>query len=183
MIKNGKLFGIPLTRRRTRRWLVLGVWTLIFLLIGVTSPMIGTDRTIFGVPSWWSTWFFVALIGLLGGIREGGAVREFRGRTSERQSQSDNTYMTPADIAERKRRENENRLDERDVNLRNAVHYNAYSALRWITFIVLPFSMVPLTGVSLLLHRSLPLILFLVVWGLPQTILLWTEPDMEPEQD
>jgi hypothetical protein len=182
MINKGKLLGIPLARRRTRRWLVIGFWTLALSLILPISPRIGPGGTILGLPSWWSIYFFVALIGFLGGNRDGGAVRAFEGRTPDKSKMANDTFMTPEDIAERKRRESEIRLDERDVNLRNAAHYKAYSALRWIIFLVFPFTAAPPPREPLFLRPFLLLTLFLVVWSLPQTLILWSEPDMEERQ-
>jgi hypothetical protein len=184
MIKKRKLLGIPLARRQTRRLLVIGYWTVALSLVLVVSLLTGRDGTVFGLPFISLLYLSVLLmVGLLGGDGKRGAVRAFEGRTSEGQVAADYTYMTPEDIAERKRREIEIRLDERDVNLRNTAHYKAYSALRWIIFLVFVFTAFPLPREPFFLRPFLLSTLFLVVWSLPQTIILWTEPDMEADSE
>jgi hypothetical protein len=176
------IVGISLVRRRTRRWLVLSYWTIILLLVGVLTQTIGKESTVFGMPLFWFFWPVGILTGLLGGTRPNGAIRAFQGRSAEERSPIDYSFMTPYDIAEQKQRDNELRLDERDVNLRNAVHYQAYSAVRWIALIAFFASGPPLAHEPVALRRFLLLLFFLVIWSLPQTLILWTEPDMEEEQ-
>lgn len=182
MINKRTFLGIPLARRRTRRWLVLGFWAVNLSLVAVVSLLTGKDGTFLWLLYSWQFITLLLLTGLLGGDGRRGAVRAFEGPTTEEQAAADNTCMTPEDIAERKRREIEIRLDERDVKMRNAAHYKAYSALRWIILVAFPFMVASPPGELFSLRRFLLLTLFLVVWGLPQTLILWTEPDMEEPQ-
>jgi len=182
MISKRKLFGISLARRQARRWLVLGFWAVNLSLAVVVSLLTGKYGASYWLLYSWQLISLPLLTGLLGGEGKRGAVRAFEGCTSEEQAATDNTYMTPEDIAERKRRESKLRLDERDVNMRNAAHYKAYSALRWFIFVAFPVMAVPPPREWLFLRSILLLTLFLAVWCLPQTLILWTEPDMEAEQ-
>jgi len=181
MIRQGKLFGIPLARRRTRRWLVIGYWTIIFSVVSVVSLFHAKSGTFLRLTAFGLPLIVLLLPGLLGGDGKRGAVRAFQGPTSEEQSGADYTNMTPDDITEQKRWEHENRLDERDVNLRNAVHYKAYSAVRWIVCVAFFVLADPYDRMPSFSPQPLLLLLMLAVWSLPQSIILWTEPDMETQ--
>jgi len=181
MINKRSFLGIPLARRSARRWLVVGFWVLI-LAFAVYFPLLLRMRpTFFGLPANWAFQFALLLISLLGGHDRRGLVRDFHGRTPE-EGPADYSFMTPDDIAARKEAESQNRLDERDVRLRNAAHYRAYAAVRWIAFLVVFAAMTDPSLDFARLRQSLVLLLFLIIQTLPQSILLWTEPDMEEPQ-
>jgi hypothetical protein len=83
---------------------------------------------------------------------------------------------------------NEDRpLDERDIRLRNAAHYNAYSLLKWVIFFGFIFGIS--ADLNHLLLRIKPTIIpllglfVLVVFNLPQSLILWFEPDMEERDE
>lgn len=76
-------------------------------------------------------------------------------------------------------------LDEHDHAARDRAHYFAYTAIFWIVLLLAPEVVLKLSRLPLpqrpdaiLLVAAPLLILF---FSLPQTILLWTEPDLEPE--
>jgi hypothetical protein len=79
----------------------------------------------------------------------------------------------------------ESGLDERDIRLRNAAHYEAY---RVVSRIVLPLSMPVAIAFATIWsgHKWLLLPIFggafLLVWNLPQTLILWWEPDVEEQE-
>jgi hypothetical protein len=120
---------------------------------------------------------------MLGGTWSNGMIRAFDGHEPKNDGTDDYSFMTPEDIKARKALERLKRIDERDVNIRNSAHYRAYSALRWIVpaglflLIAEPYRRHPF------LVPAIYVLLLLVVSGLPQSILLWTEPDMEPADE
>ena len=73
-------------------------------------------------------------------------------------------------------------LDERTIRLRNAAHYEAYKIVRILVFVVplliLCFSTI-WRSVSWL-GAPIGLILALLALNLPQSLILWFEPDLEP---
>lgn len=76
-------------------------------------------------------------------------------------------------------------LDEHDRSVRDRAHYLSYSALLFVILVVVP---VVAAGFGRLRRQLWPdaalLIagaLLILFFSLPQTILLWTEPDLEPE--
>lgn len=79
------------------------------------------------------------------------------------------------------------RVDEDDIATRDRAHYLAYAALRWAVllfslFAPLLFILIgPDSFVRLLLVLCFPFcVLF---FSLPQAIILWTEPDLEPDPE
>jgi hypothetical protein len=76
-------------------------------------------------------------------------------------------------------------LDEHDIATRDRAHYLAYSALRWpaiVAALCSPLFLLDATPAQvarLLLIVSVPVaVLF---FSLPQAIILWTEPDLDPD--
>jgi hypothetical protein len=135
-------------------------------------------------------WFVFQLLavlpGLLGGVRGGGLVKPFRGvHWVPMQEQGGvQTLLKPAngpailqDIS----------LDEREMHERDRVHFVAYTLARW--FALLLFVIYGVLGALQVswFGRVGPFFLFLLtvtLWSLPQSIILWTEPDMtEPEME
>jgi hypothetical protein len=77
------------------------------------------------------------------------------------------------------------RLDEHDIATRDRAHYLAYSTLRWPAIaaaLLAPIFLLDATPAQvgrILLIVSVPVsILF---FSLPQAIILWTEPDLDPD--
>jgi len=187
MIEKRIFPGISLARRKTRRRLVVGYWAFVLLLVGCASPIVFKHPTVFGVRAWVCINLIVGLTGFLGGNDRGGAVRAFQGRTAgERRTPPDYSFMTVEDVAAKivakEQAEKECRLDERDTNLRNAAHFKAYVFMRKSAFFVI-FALIAL-GIPRLsrlefLREPLLWLLLVVFLSLPQTLILWTEPDME----
>jgi hypothetical protein len=186
MINQRKFLGISLARRRNRRWLLVAYWAAILVLVGIGSSLIEKYGN---AASPFFLFFFILavdLAGVLGGEGKNGIVRQFQGRTAKDQRSIDYSFMTQEDIAALKEREKQVRLDERDENLRNAVHYKAYAFLRGGAYLVFPaLYLLNFPRFSNLAFVRGPLlwILLIVLLSLPQSILLWTEPDMEAERD
>jgi hypothetical protein len=183
MIKRRSLLGIPLARRSARRLFVVGYWAVALLLVAAESQLWGSNPNQFLVR--WILVLILSLPGYLGGTDPRGAVREFNGPTPDDPDSTDYTFMTVDDIAAKKLEERERRLDERDTMLRNAIHYRAYAILRRSAILV-AFSLLVLSMPTFARFAHLRMLLlwcvFIVFMSLPQSIILWTEPDMEEVQ-
>jgi hypothetical protein len=73
-------------------------------------------------------------------------------------------------------------LDERETDERDHVHYVAYTLARWLAlFLFVLYGLLGAIHVPWFGHVGpfFFLLLTLVLWSLPQTLILWTEPDME----
>jgi hypothetical protein len=184
MIKKRRLLGISLVRRSTRRWLVIGYWAVVLTLVGFDSQLSISDASPLGLVRW----LFVIILsspGFLGGTVRNEAVREFDGPTADEPDKSDYTFMTTEDIAAKKREKREMQLDERDTMLRNAIHYRAYAFLRkGASFVFVVNLALRAPNYSQYAHFQEPLLVFvfLVFMSLPQSMIIWTEPDMEEVQ-
>jgi len=183
MINKSSFWGISLVRRRTRRILVIAYWAAVFLVTSVDGAINFWSpgwRNHFWITAIWTVCF--ALLGsFLGGLGTGGPVRNFEGRRPQKPNLIDNTLRTlinPADVGWQRE---DGPLDERDIRLRNAAHYEAYRAIKFI-FLV-GFLAFILLGTVLQRYKTLTepvfLVLFLIAMNLPQTLILWYEPDME----
>lgn len=193
MISRRVWLGIPLGRRRNRRRLVVGYWffALVFLSFLGSEP----------VRAWYSQRFpaslgasvltgliFGCLIAFLGGNEGIGPLSSFDGSYSDWRKWSLLEALDRAVCRMRgiKLEAEESVLDERDIRLRNAAHYEAY---RVVARIILPLSVA--IGIAFAtiwsVHKWLALpvfgLAFLAVWNLPQTLILWWEPDVEDVAD
>jgi hypothetical protein len=180
MIKIRKFMGISMARRVRRRWLVVGLWALGLALVIYFPALLRFRFPFFGPTGEWAFFFGFLLVNVLGGQSRRGFVSDFEGRTPE-DGPGDYSFMTPEDIAARKEAERQNRLDEREVRVRNAAHYRAYVPLRWFAFLLVLAAVTDHRMELADMRESLLLLLYLVILWLPQSILLWTEPDMEAE--
>jgi hypothetical protein len=120
--------------------------------------------------------------GILGGVRPGGPVRPYSpalARTAY------STPLTQLFLTVRQRAsEDGGEVDERDRAVRDRVHYQAMSTLRLGTFLFLAIIAIAVTGNRLWMRIAAlegSYVLFILAMTLPQAILLWTEPDSEPE--
>lgn len=177
------LLFIPVESRRSRRLLVVGYYAC-FLLFGALLVWIrGPEKYDRLLP----LSFYAAA--MLGGLSFSGPVRLF----SEWQRKLHTTAAHGSDgslgLLQTKYAAPlpgvDDRLDEYDIAARDRAHYLAYSALRW------PAILAALVGglflldwpperlAHALLIASVPVaVLF---FSLPQAILLWTEPDLDPD--
>jgi hypothetical protein len=189
MISINKMLGFSYARRSTRRWIVAAYWC------AMTLGCAGFQRqyTSHGINSICIglVFNFIVCTGLLGGVRGGGPVRAFRGvrwipwatewkdyqfQDPLPQSLTQMATSEPSDVY--------TPLDERETWERDRMHFIAYTLVRWLTLLL--FALYILFGA---IHAEWlrvvgPLILFLItltLWSLPQSLILWTEPDMEAE--
>lgn len=163
MINRPTYLGISLRRRKNRRWLVAGYWTVVLSSLASLhwSPafqMLLLGR--FPVHGWvqalapiFTGLLFGYLTTCLGGVSGRGMLPEWDGP-----------------------------FDERDIRLINAAHFEAYRVFRMvITPIAIALAVVFGTVWSPYQRLAAPLLLllWLLVFSLPQSLILWFEPDME----
>lgn len=177
------LLFIPVETRRSRRTLVVGFY-LGFIAFAILFLWIkGAGDYDHLIPL---SFFFSAL---LGGILYPGPVRLF----SSWQYRLRGVPDRPADLAgvqlardlPPSRSDPAYRLDEHDIARRDRAHYLAYSALRWPAILAVGLGLMfymdwlPAHFAHVLLLIAPPLAL--LFFSLPQAILLWTEPDLDPD--
>jgi hypothetical protein len=174
-----KFFGISIAQRRTRRAFVIGIWCATALcgwifLHGVENLR---DRSL-GVLAILAMQMILQFFPwLLGGFRSGGMVKPFRAaKPDPKQVQS---LFGP-----RKPFGQDAPLDERETGERDRIHFLAYRIALVIALMMFLILFV-LSGTSFQwMNRLAPVFFFaltMILLGLPQSIILWTEPDMEPE--
>jgi hypothetical protein len=115
----------------------------------------------------------IALGGLLGGLRQGGPVKPY-GKVPQPEG------VQTLNLAGRRPFEESTPLDERELGRRDHAHFTAYRIL----YVTLAFAaaayLVCLLNAPQLTERATPPLLwsfFVYVLSLPQSVLLWTEPD------
>jgi hypothetical protein len=185
VINKRTFLGISLARRRARRWLVVIYWATVIVLISLATVYV------YFHPNWLEKAWYAAFLGIaigflltfLGGTRTGRPVKDFSGRATDRPALLDNTIRTLMDPANRDWKQEDGPLDEREIRLRNAAHYEAYRVVNCIVITALALFFI--YGTILPRYRMLEgpifVLLILVIYNLPQTLILWTEPDMEED--
>lgn len=184
MISN-YFFGTRITRRSSRRWIVAAFWCYaLAMAVAPTVRQIHHELTPLGA---YLTFFLLLLVTLcLGGVCVGGMVRPFRNAHFVRAQQR--PKIQPLFVQAAKARGipdlRDFSLDEREVLDRDQCHFLAYTVVRWSA----PVLMGLYCGLGTWRPEAMatlgPLFLYLltlVLWSLPQSILLWTEPDMEAD--
>ncbi len=176
-------------RRRTRRILVAVYWIAVLGVFGVVQwTEIFRPSHIGGLHLLFPLQVIVFLPAILGGVRAGGMVKPFRGvrwAPLDDRDQPQTLFgprrplrgsASPADLE----------LDERDVLERDRVHFFAYTASRWLVLALLAVQL----GTGLVSPEWLFragnasfFLLALVLWSLPQSLILWNEPDMEERDE
>jgi hypothetical protein len=159
--------------RARRRWLVVGVY------VGLAALMWG-----FWSGEHWQRTFGDMLVAtifvnyfLLGGWTNTGLVRAFLDRRFRR-----GKIGSPASDPDLL-------SDEREVNQRDHAHFHSYQAITMAFFLIFlvsgwtkganrPLEWIPVSSESLL--NDFFIAAAVIGLTLPQAILLWTEPDMEP---
>lgn len=175
-------WGYSIDSRATRRRLVVAYWLAVAILTGGFMRYGLVHQGVFASP--WMLNVLIFLPAMLGGVRAGGAVKPFRGLHWAPLNDRDGTQtvfgkpqpIVGAAVA------SDLVLDERETHERDHVHFIAYTAARWGALGLLGIA----TAVSLWRAQWLlwmaPTFLFLLVltlWSLPQSLILWNEPDVE----
>jgi hypothetical protein len=173
-----KFLGISIARRRTRRAFVIGIWCLTFLcgwafLHGAASHR---DRAL-GAGTFLALQLILQFLPyLLGGFLPGGMVKPFRTVKPRPEPVQSLFVHTPFG--------QDAPLDERETGERDRIHFLAYRIalviafmMGFILFVICGYSFQWMCRVAAVFFFALIVILL----GLPQTIILWTEPDVESE--
>jgi hypothetical protein len=178
-----RLFGFSVARRGTRRFLVVLYWVAIaaFAIAFLLDQMRHT-LDVFGIII--AMQLLINLPSLLGGVRAGGAVKPYRGvRFAPLLDRDDlQTVFSGARPVIGSATASDLALDERETRLRDRVHFIAYTLMRWFTLAVFAgFALLAMLRPDWIRQAGLFsfILLALVLWSLPQTLILWNEPDME----
>ncbi|HUB18550.1 MAG TPA: hypothetical protein VL990_07935 [Acidobacteriaceae bacterium] len=176
------LFFIPVETRGSRRALVIGYYVVFaafaILLLWLRGPA-KYDRLL---PM---TYYFAVM---LGGLAFSGPVKlfsEWQRRFRNGSAWGIDAHRPHPWLPGRPTIEID-RLDEHDIATRDRAHYLAYSALRWpaIAALLGPLFLLDASPAQVgrtVLILSVPFaVLF---FSLPQAIILWTEPDLDPDAE
>jgi hypothetical protein len=186
-MRNTTVFGFSMEKRSHRRRLVVAAYTLLAVL-AACGWMLDRFRDT-GLYIYFAAFFINYYI--FGGYGPSGLIRPFSGkapRAAVPRSLVDvrlnlagiRTGPEPSD----------SRNDERELQVRDRVHYQAYQAICVLLAVIWILAMwenhpprfIPAAVLPMLLYLIvLPMILLAIT--LPQAIILWTEPDMVPEPD
>jgi hypothetical protein len=187
MISNAnKIFGISIARQRTRRWVVAvyWIWVTIFSGLFLHSQMHeGLDRlnAILVVLA------VVNLSAFLGGVGSAGTVKPYGGihlGLFPSRHGVQELFRGPRSVVA-ENADGDSDLDEREIRVRDRMHFVAYTLSRWFALLLFAAYALLSTFNAQWLAQVGPLFFFLltlVLWSLPQTLILWTEPDMEEAQ-
>ncbi len=177
MIEQSKFLGISLETRRNRRLIVLAYYALLLLLVAVGIY----HKRLFLMSMLAQT---VTLGGLFGGIKRGGMVKPYTERAN---LQADPGELQQLGLSGRRTFAALDPLDERETAERDHAHFVAYRI--FCLTLALCFLGYALAGIAsdftakLLASNALCLLWFLTVYAysLPQSVILWTEPDPLPD--
>jgi hypothetical protein len=179
---------VSMAPRSRRRVVVVAIYAVLASLVIASSSLSGWRSL-----SPYVIWAVILACRLfLGGYYPGGLVKPFSGNASRPSDAPPSllilklrVYKPVPGVGEAYTN------DERELNQRDRAHYLAYKALGmalfvpWVTSSLLGdqrlFSLNPATVNRLCSAIILGLIAMFIT--LPQAILLWTEPDMEPEAE
>jgi len=146
------------------------------------------------IDGWRTSGYYLVFASLLinrlflGGYGLGGLIKPFSGKAPQRADQPPQFLLVSLRVYEPPAPEDTWRCDERELQQRDRAHYTAYQALAvilavlwllsgWNTFRPRLLAWIPASP-SLLIY-GLVLASVVIALTLPQSILLWTEPDME----
>jgi hypothetical protein len=185
MISTQKVLGFSIARRHTRRALVIGYWCWLVALCFAFA----LHRARHGAEVWRVLVVFQFLFAgtaVLGGVRAGGFVKPFRGVRWYALGGGTQTLFGKPNRFVGSPDPTEITLDERETFQRDRVHFAAYTLARW--FALLLFAAYGLLGALNVEWFSwigpfFFLLLTLTLWSLPQTLILWNEPDMEDSNE
>lgn len=181
---------VKMAQRSRRRSLVAGIYVGLAALMAEMWHFSHWRGT--GVYVFWAAMLACRLF--LGGYYAGGLVKPFNGK-APRQSEAAPSMMAlklrmykPVLAAD----ELCFRNDERELHQRGRAHYLAYQAIGVALCVLWLLSSLRMTRPGLLdrmgmsadeMYFGLLLIALTLFLTLPQAILLWTEPDLEPETE
>jgi hypothetical protein len=182
IVASRRVLGVSLESRRNRRFLVLGYWaSSLILLAGLLA----------GVHRHGLVWMvgllclqlLLNLPAILGGVRAGGAVKPYQpgDSTGLLQGAPSQTLFHRYRPDSWDEAPGEFRMDEREARLRDNTHFTAYTWNRWLALAL--FGGFELTvwqrpEWSTMAGFLCFFVLCLSLWSLPQTLILWNEPNL-----
>jgi hypothetical protein len=170
MIYKREFLGIPIAPRRNRRWLVAAYWLVISsLTCGAIALLKAHPQRSTGINILFTYAFMFGAIGL-------GRMVWDTSFTPENVSAGIRTLF---DSALQGRRTRNPPRDEREQRQWDKAHTTAYALLSLIVILAFPLQLWKFLPEVGQLREPLIWFLILVIINLPQSILLWTEPDME----
>lgn len=175
MITQTSFLGLPLRTERQRRLLVV-LYYLFLITLGVIGLIRGTTHVGYLIPQ------ILTFGGLLGGIKIGGPVKPYADpklplalgsdvQTLNLSGRKTFDPFSPYGYAP---------LDEREQLQRDFAHYTAYRILRWTLGFACCLYWLVYANAPLWLSTKGPILAWLLliyVLSLPQSVLLWTEPN------
>jgi hypothetical protein len=182
-----RILGISLETRRSRRLFVAGFWMAeaiaLVLLFQFPMPVDVRHGLLLLIPT-----LAVAstLPILLGGFSQGGAVKFYEGRPVQLTPEAIARLSANPERADRVKRflAAMRPLDEREVQLRDWAYHRAHRLLYWMLYLgLVVYLMVAGLSFSLVARFGFVLLEFFLVasMSLPQSLLLWTLPEDEPQ--
>jgi len=162
----------------------------------IYSAMAALMFVLFLADHWRTTGYYLVFATFLvnrfffGGYNFGGLIKPFSGKAPQRSDAPPPFLLLALRVYHPEPMENEYRSDERELQQRDRAHYTAYQSVvialaflwllaTWNAFKPHLLAWIPVSP-SLLVY-GVVLAAIVAALTLPQTILLWTEPDMEVE--
>lgn len=183
-MRSTTILGFKMEKQSARRSLVVAVYLLLAILV-VAGWFL--DRLLeTGVYIFWAAFFLNYFV--LGGYGPEGLVKPFTGTGfRHRPVPSNLVELELYATGNLQNSPSEYRNDERELRRRDHVHYQAYQALCVLLAGIWLISVWTLHPPRFIPAGLLPILLYLVVFPvilialtLPQSIVLWTEPDLDP---
>jgi hypothetical protein len=184
------LFGkrVSMARQVRRRWLVVLIYAALALLMVPLWYFTHWRGT--GVYAFWAAMLACRLF--LGGYYAGGLVKPFSGKAPKQTDAPPPLLLLKLNVYRPVLADEDPayRNDERDVQQRDHAHYQAYQGVGLAVMVPWFITSLRLIKPGLLgwipmdpdeMYYGLLMIVLTLFFTLPQSILLWTEPDMEEE--
>ncbi len=180
---------LDMARQRRRRALVVVIYAALAVLMAVLYLL--THWRGSGAYMFWAAMLACRLF--LGGYYNGGLVKPFNNRPPRQYAAAPPLLLLKLRIYQPVLPDDDTayRNDERELNQKDRAHYLAYQAVG--VSVIIPMFLASLRIMHPALLASVPmtpdqmyygllLITLTLFLTLPQSILLWTEPDMEEEK-
>ncbi len=182
------VLGLNMERRSSRRRLVVAVY--LFLAACIAAGWFADRLHVSGMLVFWAAWYSSLFI--LGGYGARGLIKPFTGKGPRDLPMPSNLVELQLRVTGALDRPDgsEYRNDEREIQRRDSVHYQAYQGLMLLVaaiWLLASWAIHPPSFVSarlmLVLVNFLALPAVVLGFTLPQAILLWTEPDLAPDPE
>jgi hypothetical protein len=186
-MRNKRVFGLSMESRNNRRRLVVAAYALLALLAIGGWFLDRLNDT--GVYAYLAAFFINYYI--FGGYGPSGLIKPFSNKSQHNKPIPTSLVELQLAVAGyRSVTDGTDRNDERELQRRDRVHYQAYQAICVLLAVIWILAMWETHPPRFIPARLLPMLLYPVVLPiillaitLPQAILLWTEPDMDVEAD